>query len=246
MVLIATVSPSSADAEHALDTRSHVGLPVRTVAGGAGGGGAGGGGGGGGDGSAHRSVVGGACADWQGVGPCGARVLTRRLQGRASLMRGEVAGSVDVDRPLPPSPRDWTSAEVVRWWLATSTAAVERINAEVAEAAAAGFAAAEQKKRRAPRCRGGPWPDALLRQGRAPRSEIAGGRLASSPICPGPAGPATSSRPPYQRGPRAPAARPRIQAPGHRPDQAAQPRRRPRARRPLKHIHQKRDRLEGV
>jgi len=155
MVLIATVSPSSADAEHALDTLSHVGLPVRTVAGGAGGGGAGGGGGGGGDGSAHRSVVGGACADWQGVGPCGARVLTRRLQGRASLMRGEVAGSVDVDRPLPPSPRDWTSAEVVRWWLATSTAAVERINAEVAEAAAAGFAAAEQKKRRAPRRRGG-------------------------------------------------------------------------------------------
>ncbi|EOD12224.1 hypothetical protein EMIHUDRAFT_247573 [Emiliania huxleyi CCMP1516] len=86
MVLIATVSPSSADAEHALDTLSHVGLP-----------------------------------------------------GRASLMRGEVAGSVDVDRPLPPSPRDWTSAEVVRWWLATSTAAVERINAEVAEAAAAGL-----------------------------------------------------------------------------------------------------------
>jgi kinesin family protein 2/24 len=146
MVLIATVSPTSADAEHAMDTLCHVGLRLapsvaRAADGGSGDGGKGGSGKGAagtgaagtGDGGNNdgRLIVGGAAAESRtGWEACGAHVLTRRLQGAASLTRGEGGVEEDGDRALPRDPRQWTSAEVVRWWLDTASEAVKRINAE--------------------------------------------------------------------------------------------------------------------
>lgn len=125
MALIATVSPASADAEHAIDTLYHVGLRVapdaasdarQRVKGE----------------SSGRVVFGAAAADGS---VCGAHVLTRRLVGKASLTRGQGASCEDEQRPLPSDPRQWTSAEVVRWWLDTSSEAVETINLEIDESA---------------------------------------------------------------------------------------------------------------
>ena len=117
LLVIATASPCSADAVHAMSTLHHVGLRVRGGRGDANGGG---------DGTARvvGSAGGGAATERSGpaAAPCGARVLTRRAPS-VGANDGEDAET------LPPDPCSWSTTSVVSWWLHATAAAAESLNA---------------------------------------------------------------------------------------------------------------------
>lgn len=124
LLLIATTSPSSSDAEHVMSTLHHVGLSVHGGRGDAHGGGDG-----------RALVVGCAGAGGRGAhsdAPVGVRILTRQARPE-SVQDTNGGGST-----LPPDPCGWGTTEVVRWWLHATAAAAAALNSAVRPASADG------------------------------------------------------------------------------------------------------------
>ena len=113
LVLIGTVSPSSSDTEHALDTLNHVAVRL-----------------------GHEGEASGLPC---GSRVLTRKVAGEASLDRGEAGGGEAGGGgAAEDRPRPADPRAWSSDEVVDWWIEAAAAAAAAVNAELDAAAAAG------------------------------------------------------------------------------------------------------------